>query len=108
MVLEYMTELFERGTIEGLAESLGLVLSAAVSKPDSLAGGLPMLGKEGAADLLARFACRKLQPGHPAAPLAHQLFEQAAAENPAAACLLHEGQTLTYRLVRQLASNLAE
>ena len=45
------------------------------------------------------FACSELRPDYLSGPLAHQLFEQAAASTPEARCLTYEGQEMSYQQV---------
>ncbi|GAB4817358.1 hypothetical protein N2152v2_004404 [Parachlorella kessleri] len=106
--VEYMAELFDAATVEGLVGSLKVALGCVTANPEVPAADVPLLGEGDARALLARFAWRApLRPEFLSGPLAHQLFEAAAAEEPAAKCLEYEGAVLTYQQVNQRANRLA-
>lgn len=98
--IEYMTELFVEGTVRGLAESLRTVLAHVAARPNTRAAEVPLLALAAAGDLLARLSVRELRPAYLEGPLAHQLFEAAAAAAPAAPCLVYGDEVLSYAEVR--------
>lgn len=78
------------------------VLRHATTQPHTPIAALPLLGPGGAQELLARFACTELRPEFvtQGSPLPHEMFEAAAVVVPGKACLVYEGQSLTYEEVR--------
>lgn len=100
--MEYSVQLFDPSTIAGLTDSLATALRHVTAQPHTPIAAVPLLDVAGAGSLLSRFCYSELRPEYLAGPLAHQLFEAAAAASPRAACLVFEGEVLRYQQVREM------
>ncbi|MBV9188688.1 MAG: AMP-binding protein, partial [Acidobacteria bacterium] len=103
-LIEYRADLFERGTVEALAQRLVRLLEAAAAEPDRPIGRLDILGPEERRRLLLGWndtACEV-----PATTLA-ALFEAQAARNPEATAVVFERQALSYGELNGRANRLA-
>lgn len=102
LYVEYDAELFNPHTIEGLAGTLGNILRHVTLHPHTPVAAVPLLDAAGASSLVSQFSCAELRPEYLAGPRAHQLFEATAATSLSAACLLFEGEVLSYQQVGEL------
>lgn len=100
--MEYSAQLFDPSTIAGLTDSLATALRHVTAQPHTPIAAVPLLDVAGASSLLSRFCYSELRPEYLAGPLAHQLFEAAAAASPRTACLVFEGEVLRYQQVREM------
>ncbi len=108
--LEYNTDLFDEATVGRLMTSFELALEAAVADPDQPVDVWPLMRDDEAARVLAA-----LNPA-PATSVVtgtlHQRFGDRAAEQPNAAALVFDQQTIDYGTLaitsRQLAQHLRD
>ncbi len=108
--LEYNTDLFDEATVGRLMTSFELALEAAVADPDQPVDAWPLMRSDEAARVLAA-----LNPA-PATSVVtgtlHQRFGDRAAEQPNAAALVFDQQTIDYGTLaitsRQLAQHLRD
>ena len=103
-VIEYATDLFDRGTVETMAARLVRLLAAAVAEPERSIGSL---------DILCRDERRTILHGWndtayavPSATLP-ELFAAQAARTPEAIAVVFEQQTLSYAELDARANQLA-
>src|SRR5499433_3058487 len=103
-VVEYASDLFERASVEALAQRLIRLLSAAVLDASRPIGSLDILAPEERARLLSDTA----DTAHalPAGTLPG-LFAAQVARTPAAVAVVFEDETLSYRGLEQRANRLA-
>jgi non-ribosomal peptide synthetase component F len=106
LVVEYMTELFEKTTVERMVESLTVLLAGCAASPNSPVLSLPMLSNT-ELDYVAMVGQGPVREDYLSAPLIHQLFEAQAAWNPSRTCLVYEGVSLSYGEVNAKANTLA-
>ncbi|HEV2734584.1 MAG TPA: condensation domain-containing protein, partial [Longimicrobiaceae bacterium] len=92
-VLEYATDLFDRATIERMAEHLRVLLRSAVSGPDRPAAALAILPPE--ERRLVVEAWNDTAAAFPPTPV-HLLVAEQAARTPDAVALEAAGESLTY------------
>ncbi|MER7754556.1 amino acid adenylation domain-containing protein [Kitasatospora sp. NPDC097643] len=111
--LEYRTDLFDAATADGLATRLARLLTAAATAPDTPIGRLPLIGEEERRRALVDWNAptgaltgAPVAPG-PAATTLPELFEAAAAANPAAVAVSYRDETLTYAELSARADRLA-
>ncbi|WJY37091.1 amino acid adenylation domain-containing protein [Streptomyces sp. P9-2B-2] len=103
-VIEYATDLFDRGTVERIAERLRSVLRQLVSAPGRDIGSVDVLapGEE------KRLLCELNDTGVPIPEKSiHGRFERQAAATPDAIALVADERTLTFRELNRLADTFA-
>jgi non-ribosomal peptide synthetase component F len=102
--IEYAADLFERGTVEGLAGRLVRLLAGAVAHPDCPIGRLELLGGEERESILAGWnaTAREVLPG--SLPC---LFAAQAARRPDATAVVFERGRLSYGELDRRSNQLA-
>jgi amino acid adenylation domain-containing protein len=105
LALVFRTELFERSTIERLANHFCRLLEACLRAPETPIERLPLLSAAERALILEGW--NATQVGYPQVHCLHQLFEQQAERTPNAVALEYAGQQLTYRQLNGRANQLA-
>src|SRR5262249_27129801 len=103
-VVEYATDLFERGTVEGLAQRLVRLLEAAVADPQRAIGRLDSLDADERRTLLETW--NDTSRAVPSATLP-ELFAAQVARTPEATAVVFEGVSLSYRELDGRANALA-
>jgi amino acid adenylation domain-containing protein len=101
--LNYSTDLFEPGTVEGMVRHLERVLEQVARDADLRLSELRLAGEVERALLAAGHATRSF----PAAERLDQRFQARALERPHAPALTFQGTTLTYRELNERANRLA-
>ena len=102
--LEYSTDLFDRGTIERMAEHLGRVLEQVAADPDRRLSRLQMMGGAEMARVVEEWA----RAGDvPVSDALHHRFEARAASRPGAVAVKCGGESLTYAALNARANRLA-
>ncbi|MET7427268.1 amino acid adenylation domain-containing protein [Dactylosporangium sp. NPDC005555] len=103
-IIEYATDLFDRGTAARLATWLVRLLDALTAAPDQPIGAAPLLSEvEHRAVLTASHGA----PPHATAQTLPAMFEAQAAATPTATALVDGGTTLTYAELNAAANRLA-
>ncbi|MFH8596416.1 amino acid adenylation domain-containing protein [Streptomyces rimosus] len=104
---EFRTDLFDRATVQSLADRLTRLLTAAADSPDTPLGLLPLLGDEERHRALVEW-------NTPAEPLAVRpattlpdVYEAAARSHPGRTAVSCAGQSLTYAELSARAQRLA-
>lgn len=97
-VIEYMSELFDRSTIERIAKSLTCLLTDALQDPAQSVFVLSMIGKEDHG-LVQKFSRGAVREEFSAEPLVHQVFERVVTSHPAKACLAYKDEELCFEEV---------
>ncbi|MFB7953782.1 non-ribosomal peptide synthase/polyketide synthase [Streptomyces sp. NPDC056045] len=103
-VAEYSTDLFDAGTVRGLAERLERLLTAAAADPELPIGALDLLAPEERHRVLVEWNDTGREV--PALPVP-ALFEAQVSRAPGRTALVHEGRTLTYAELNARANRLA-
>ncbi|ATL28461.1 Siderophore biosynthesis non-ribosomal peptide synthetase modules, Bacillibactin synthetase component F [Streptomyces formicae] len=101
---EFATDLFDRVTVEEIAERFGRLLSAAVADPDRPVGELEVLSAQEREDLLVGWQGSKVDVPCVSLPVA---FEGQVARTPEATAVLFEDVRLTYAELNARANRLA-
>ncbi|MEH2198293.1 non-ribosomal peptide synthetase [Nostoc sp.] len=101
---EYATDLFEKSTIERMAEQFEILLKGIVDKPQQLIKTLPLMT---AAELVQLQRWNQTQTDYPLNQTLVDLFEAQVAKNPNNVALVFESQSLTYQQLNQKANQLA-
>jgi amino acid adenylation domain-containing protein len=101
---EYATDLFEKGTIQRLAEKFGVLLKGIIDNPQQPINTLPLMT---AAELLQLQCRNQTQTDYPHDKTLVELFEAQVAKNPDNLALVFESQSLTYQQLNQKANQLA-
>jgi amino acid adenylation domain-containing protein len=104
-VLEYRSDLFDRGTAERLAGHFRVLLEAAAADPDRRVGDLPLLRPDEERRVL--HAWNATDADFPRDACIHQLFEAQAARTPDAVALVFGDESWTYRELDERANRLA-
>ncbi|HEU0054725.1 MAG TPA: condensation domain-containing protein, partial [Longimicrobium sp.] len=104
-VLNYSTDLFERGTIDRMLGHLARVLEQVADDADMRLSRLAWLGEAERALVLE--AWNDTAAEVPADQCIHQLFEGQAARTPDAVAVRFEDESLTYRELNARANRLA-
>ena len=102
---EYATDLFDRATVEQMAEHFARLLAAAVEHPDCGIQQLPLLGPHERNRLL--YTLNDTAVPHPKDRLIHELFEQQVEQMSQLPAVICGDQQLTYRELNGRANRLA-
>ena len=105
LVFEYDTDLFDRETIEALAQHYGAVLEAVAANPDSAVGDLALLSEAQRRALLVRSS--GTQTSWDGADTLWAAFEAQAERSPDAVAVGFEQEQLSYRELNARANRLA-
>ena len=103
--LEYNTDLFDAATIARLLEHFGMVLEAAVDRPEQRLSELPLLSEAERVQLLDEW--NRTQAAYPLDKRLHQLFEEQVARTPTAVAVVFAETQLTYSELNERANQLA-
>ena len=103
--LEYASELFDKATIERLAEHFQILLTGIVADEQQRISQLPLLTQTERRQLLIDFNGTTVD--YPHDRLIQQLFEAQVQQTPDATALVYEGHSLSYRALNQQANRLA-
>src|SRR5579883_1457383 len=101
---EYATDLFEKSTIQRMAEQFEVLLHGIVDNPEQPISTLPMLT---AAELLQIQRWNQTQTDYPHTQTLVDLFEQQVAKTPDNIAANFESQQLTYQQLNEQANQLA-
>ncbi|MFJ2746370.1 condensation domain-containing protein, partial [Streptomyces sp. NPDC087440] len=101
---EFATDLFDRVTVEGIAERFGRLLSDAVADPDRPVGELEILSPQEHESLLSGWQGERVEVPWVSLPVA---FEEQVARTPEATAVLFEDVDLTYAELNARANRLA-
>ena len=101
---EYATDLFNRNTIQRMAEQFEVLLQAIVDNSGQPINTLPLMT---APELLQLQRWNQTQTDYPNDKTLVEIFEQQAAKNPNNLALVFESQSLTYQQLNQKANQLA-
>ncbi|MET0233202.1 MAG: amino acid adenylation domain-containing protein, partial [Kibdelosporangium sp.] len=104
-VLEYATELFDRGTAERLAGYLVRLLEQVAADPDLALSRVDILGEVERNRLV--LACNETAMPYPADRCVHELFGDQVVKSPDAPALLFQDDVLTYRALDERANQFA-
>ena len=104
-VVEYSTDLFERGTVARMLGHLRRVLEQAAAAPELRLSALDLLGHEERRLVLHEWSTGG--EARPAAACVHRLFEAQAARTPDALALAFDDGTFTYGQANERANRLA-
>ncbi|MFE7389852.1 amino acid adenylation domain-containing protein [Streptomyces sp. NPDC057582] len=100
--LEYATALFDQPWMDGFAASFLRLLDGLVASPDSPVTRLPLHGERESAVV----APPAVRPTGDARPM-HEVFQDRAAENPAAVAVVADDEALSYGELNARANRLA-
>jgi amino acid adenylation domain-containing protein len=103
-VLEYSTDLFERGTVRRMVEHLERVLEQAAADPDRRLSRMQLMSRTERDRVLA---WNRTTARYPADRCIHHLFADQAARTPDAVAVTAGGQSLTYAQLDARANRLA-
>ncbi|MBE8998684.1 amino acid adenylation domain-containing protein [Nostoc sp. LEGE 12447] len=101
---EYATDLFEKGTIQRMAEQFEVLLKGIIDNPQQPINTLPLMT---APELLQLQRWNQTQKDYPDDKTLVDIFEQQVAKNPNNLALVFESQSLTYQQLNQKANQLA-
>ncbi|MFJ2768447.1 non-ribosomal peptide synthase/polyketide synthase [Streptomyces sp. NPDC087300] len=102
--IEYAVDLFERDTVEALADRFVRVLRAVVADPDRRIGAVDVLADDERGRLLHEFNATALDVPDLTVP---EVFERQVAATPDAVAVVFDETTLTYRQLDDRARELA-
>ncbi|GAA1894344.1 hypothetical protein GCM10009837_15390 [Streptomyces durmitorensis] len=101
--LEYATALFDRTTVERLAQHLVRVVETVTARPELPLGQLPLLSPQ-ESDRLSEWS---RNPGPRPHACSYEVFERRAAATPDAIAVTSDGTDITYRALDERANALA-
>ncbi|MEA5525870.1 non-ribosomal peptide synthetase [Nodularia spumigena] len=101
---EYATDLFEKSSIQQMAEQFEVLLKGIIDNPNQAINTLPLMT---AAELLQLQRWNQNQADYPEDQTLVDLFEQQVEKNPDHIALVFESQQLTYQQLNQKANQLA-
>ncbi|OAB29609.1 hypothetical protein PMSD_21420 [Paenibacillus macquariensis subsp. defensor] len=101
---EYNQDLFERATMEEMAEHFHVLLQEIVQNPDALVSDLRMLTTAEERQLIA---FNETKAEYPQDKTIHQLFEEQADQTPKHVAITFEHKQLTYRELNEKANQMA-
>ncbi|MBV9791434.1 MAG: amino acid adenylation domain-containing protein, partial [Chloroflexi bacterium] len=102
---EYNTDLFDRATIERMAEHFLTLLDNLSAQPDQPISRAQMLSIAERVEILVDWNARRLE--NPPGRLVHHLFEEQAANHPDSIAVVFEDQRYTYQLLNARANHVA-
>lgn len=102
LMLEYSTDLFDRGTAEQMLSSVEQLLRAAIAEPDRPMAELSILSESERSNLT-----RNVEPDRSVEVLLHELVGATAARHPDAVAVIAGEEALTYRALWQRSAQLA-
>ena len=105
MSFEYCTDLFERGTIERLAEHFGVLLGSILADPDQSIETLALMSEAERHRILVQW--NDTAALYPKDKTLAELFEAQVRRTPDALALIHEDQRLSYTQLNARANQLA-
>ncbi|HEV2733653.1 MAG TPA: amino acid adenylation domain-containing protein, partial [Longimicrobiaceae bacterium] len=92
--LEYAVDLFDRGTVERMAEHFRVLLEGIVADPGRPLSALQLLSDDERRRVVHDW--NATERAHPAGPLVHERVAEQARRRPAAIAVVSGGATLTY------------
>ncbi|QLE40066.1 amino acid adenylation domain-containing protein [Nostoc sp. C052] len=101
---EYATDLFDKSTIQRMAEQFEVLLRGIVDNPNQPIKTLPLMT---AHELLQLQCWNQTQTDYPHDKTLVEIFEQQVEKNPHNIVLVFESQQLTYQQLNQKANQLA-
>jgi amino acid adenylation domain-containing protein len=102
--INYAADLFDRGTVEKLAERLERVLEAVGEDPSQRIGEMEILGDEERRQIVEEWNATKHEVPHATMP---ELFEAQVEKTPHRTAVVYEGELLTYGELNRRANKLA-
>ncbi|HEX8116014.1 MAG TPA: amino acid adenylation domain-containing protein, partial [Pyrinomonadaceae bacterium] len=103
--VSYDRQYFDHNAITRLTGHLLTLLEGIASDPDRRLSDLPMLTPAELREILSEW--NETAQEYPSESCLHELFEQRAAESPAAPALFHEGGEVSYGELNERANRLA-
>lgn len=103
--LGYASDLFDKSTIERLANRFQVLLEAIIARPESRLSELPLLTEPERHQLLIEW--NDTQVEYPQDRCIHELFEVQVERGPEATAVVYENQCLSYRELNAKANQLA-
>ena len=101
---EYATDLFQKATIQRMAEQFEILLKGIIGNPNQPIQTLPLMT---AAELLQLQRWNQTQSEYPHDKTLVDLFEEQVTKNPENLAVFFESQTLTYQQLNQKVNQLA-
>src|SRR6185437_4147920 len=103
--LEYSSDLFDRATIERMAQNFGHLLAAAASRPNVRIHELEMLGEHERRRLLVEW--NRSEQAHEPDSTLHELVEEQANRTPGRPAVRFKDRILTYHELNACSNRLA-
>lgn len=104
-ILEYISDLFDKETIERMGQHYQTILSAIVANPGQRISDLPLMTETERQQLLVEWNDTKTEVNDDLC--IHQLFERQAAKTPDEVAVVCEDQHLTYAELNRRANQVA-
>ena len=102
---EYAADLFDRASIERLAEHFEVLLEGIVAAPEARLSDLPLLSALERHRLVEEWNATAAE--YPSGKCLHELFEEQAARTPEAVAVVYEDAQLTYEELDRHSNQLA-
>lgn len=102
---EFNTDLFQKSTIERMAENFQVLLHEVLSSPEKKISSYSLLNQQEKERLLVEW--NQTERDYPAEQSITDLFEEQAAKNPNKVAFSFEGQQMSYRALNEQANQLA-
>jgi amino acid adenylation domain-containing protein/thioester reductase-like protein len=103
--ITYATDLFDRETIEGWADSFSVLLQAIVEDPSRGIEALPLLSDDNRKRILDTF--NATEASLPSSEVIHEAFEAVTRANRNAVAVSYQGETLTFEELNSRANQVA-
>ncbi|TBV04729.1 non-ribosomal peptide synthase/polyketide synthase, partial [Stutzerimonas kirkiae] len=103
--LTYATDLFERSTVESMAQHWIQLLESIIEHPQQRLGELPLLSPEEQQQIV--YDWNRTEAQYPSDQCIHQLIEAQAEKTPGAVAVIFADQELTYQELNRKANQLA-
>ncbi|SEU42919.1 Non-ribosomal peptide synthetase component F, partial [Myxococcus fulvus] len=104
-VFNYNTDLFDAATIEGLSRHFSVLLTEAVSTPDTQLARLPLLTSAEKQQVLSTW--NETARAYPRSASVHALFEQQVTRSPDAVAVVSGDEAVTYSQLDARSNQLA-
>jgi len=108
--MDFMSEVFDEATVRNLLNSYISVLTTGVSDIQKTATMLPLIDVSGehGVEALQKLSCGKWNPAHLEEPMVTVALTRRATSEPNRACLVFEGQEMTYGQLEVSITTLAQ
>ncbi|NMO18674.1 non-ribosomal peptide synthase/polyketide synthase, partial [Pyxidicoccus fallax] len=105
VLINYNSDLFDAGTVDGLREHVRVLLEAAVAHPEKRLWELPLMGEAEQGRLVREWSGKRVE--YPREKSLPELFEAQVLKTPDDVAVSYQGQQMTYAELNRWANQIA-